>query len=353
MPEQTRKDWEVEVKAAVGKIGPARGADLEARTKSVTKDLMGKLPEANKVYLEQMMFATYCSALRDDKNISETEKGNRIKAYNSEVRRTLYGQQGQPRSSGSSEKTRQQTTSPQSKDQEKLRNDKMSIVGVLPLHVWETKPGPESSKFTERRLGMIVKLRNDTNISPRVNVAVIEGCVRFDPLAASGAEEILLEGETLPNPLIFDETLSKLRQSTIQRIRVSGHIRQESRDVPGLGMAYIGVLFPLLGGRTGAIVLEEPKTVSLKGNCEAIKNASTQPGIYQLVTLGPDRTIRDLAPEFRDGRLKIRLHVGSEILEVNPKILGELKSISWKSWSSLALPQMFEVPESGYPPTVQ
>jgi hypothetical protein len=63
--------------------------------------------------------------------------------------------------------------------------------------------------------------------------------------------------------------------------------------------------------------------------------------------------MRDLAPEFRDGRLKIRLHVGSEVLEINPKILGELKSVLSKSWSSLALPQMYEVPESGYSPTIQ
>src|SRR5262245_14265568 len=96
MPEQTRKDWEAEIKSAIGKIGPARGAELETRAKTVTKDLMGKLPEANRLYLEQMMLAVYCSALRDDKNLSETERANRIKAYNSEVRKTLSGQQAKP-----------------------------------------------------------------------------------------------------------------------------------------------------------------------------------------------------------------------------------------------------------------
>jgi hypothetical protein len=127
MPEQTRKDWEVEVKTAIGKIGPARGADLEARTKAVTKDLMGKLPEANKVYLEQMMFAAYCSALRDDKNISETEKGNRIKAYNNEVRRTLQGQQGKPQASRDSEKARRQAPLAQNEEQGTRRDPKNSI----------------------------------------------------------------------------------------------------------------------------------------------------------------------------------------------------------------------------------
>jgi hypothetical protein len=105
MPQQTQKDLEVEVRAAVGKIGPARGAELETKTKAVTRDLMGKLPQADKVYLQQMMFAAYCSALRDDKSISETEKGKRIKAYNDQVLKTLYGQQGKPQASGDPEKT--------------------------------------------------------------------------------------------------------------------------------------------------------------------------------------------------------------------------------------------------------
>jgi len=97
MPEQARKDVQVEVKAAVAKIGPVSGAELQTVTKAVTQDLMGKLPQADKVYLEQMMYVTYCSALRDDKTLSETEKANRIKAYNLEVRRTLQGQpQGKP-----------------------------------------------------------------------------------------------------------------------------------------------------------------------------------------------------------------------------------------------------------------
>ena len=60
IPEQTNKEWDVEVKAAVGKIGPVKGAELETRTKKATLDLMGKLPQADKVYLEQMMYATYC-----------------------------------------------------------------------------------------------------------------------------------------------------------------------------------------------------------------------------------------------------------------------------------------------------
>ncbi len=92
MPEQANKEWDVEVKAVVGKIGPVKGAELENRTKKATNDLMGKLPQADKVYLEQMMYATYCSGLRDDKTLSKSEKATRIRVYNLEIRKTLFRQ---------------------------------------------------------------------------------------------------------------------------------------------------------------------------------------------------------------------------------------------------------------------
>jgi hypothetical protein len=89
MPEQVNKNWEVEVNAAVAKIGPVKGGELIIRTKNATKDLLGKLPQSGKVYLEQMMYAAYCSALRDDRTIKESEKAKLLKEYNREVRRTM------------------------------------------------------------------------------------------------------------------------------------------------------------------------------------------------------------------------------------------------------------------------
>jgi hypothetical protein len=89
MPEQSKKDWEVEVNAAVLKIGPVKGGELKTRTSNVTKDLISKLPQAGRIYLEQMMYSSYCSALRDDKNISESEKAQRVREYNRELRITL------------------------------------------------------------------------------------------------------------------------------------------------------------------------------------------------------------------------------------------------------------------------
>ena len=94
IPEQARSDLEIEVRAAVGKIGSAKGTELETRTRNITQDLLGKLPQADKVYLEQMMYATYCSTLRDDPALSESQKSARIKAYNLELKRILGVAQG-------------------------------------------------------------------------------------------------------------------------------------------------------------------------------------------------------------------------------------------------------------------
>jgi hypothetical protein len=80
-PVQSRKDWDSEVKAEVGRIGFVRGAQLETKVKTATQDLMGKLPAADRVYLEQMMFSAYCTALRDDPKISGTEKSKQILEY--------------------------------------------------------------------------------------------------------------------------------------------------------------------------------------------------------------------------------------------------------------------------------
>lgn len=88
-PEQMTKDWEVQVKGEVVKIGPLKGGELQTKTKSATSDLLSRLPDADRVYLEQMMFSAYCSALRDDRSLKESERAERIKIYNQEVRKTI------------------------------------------------------------------------------------------------------------------------------------------------------------------------------------------------------------------------------------------------------------------------
>ena len=88
-PVQANKNWDTQVKTEVGKIGPVTGAQLETRVQSATIDLMGKLPGADRLYLEQMMFSAYCSALRGDKSISESAKAKQILEYRRELNKSL------------------------------------------------------------------------------------------------------------------------------------------------------------------------------------------------------------------------------------------------------------------------
>ena len=88
-PIQTGKDWEGEVNAAVAKIGPVSGGEVKTKAKAVTQDLLGKLPDAGKIYLEQMKYATICSSIRDDKALSESEKRKQMTEYESEFQRAI------------------------------------------------------------------------------------------------------------------------------------------------------------------------------------------------------------------------------------------------------------------------
>lgn len=95
-PEQMSKDSQTEVNASVAKIWRLSGAEAKVETKKTTQDLLGKLPSPDRVWLETMMYSSYCSALRDDKHLSEAEKAKRLKEYNGEVRRTINQQSSKP-----------------------------------------------------------------------------------------------------------------------------------------------------------------------------------------------------------------------------------------------------------------
>ncbi len=88
-PKQAPKDWNIQVAADVARIGPVRGGELTTRVQTVTQDLMGKLPGADRVYLEQMMFSAYCSALRDDKTMPEAAKAQQVLEYRRELQTAL------------------------------------------------------------------------------------------------------------------------------------------------------------------------------------------------------------------------------------------------------------------------
>ena len=88
-PKQQQRDWDNQVRAEVGRIGPVKGIELETKVKNVTQDLLVKLPNADRLYLEQMMFSAYCSALRDDASMSESAKARQILDYRRELQKAL------------------------------------------------------------------------------------------------------------------------------------------------------------------------------------------------------------------------------------------------------------------------
>ncbi|MGY0194404.1 ankyrin repeat domain-containing protein [Leptothrix sp. BB-4] len=89
MPKQASRDAEVEVRVGVRLLGDAKGPELEARARQLTTDLMGRLPRADRVYLEQMLFAAYCSAVRDNAALTEGEREARVLAYRREMQKAL------------------------------------------------------------------------------------------------------------------------------------------------------------------------------------------------------------------------------------------------------------------------
>ena len=88
-PKQQQKDWDTTVRAEVGRIGPVRGAELQTRVASATRDLLTKLPNADRLYLEQMRFSAYCSALRDDRTLDESAKARQVLDYRRELQKSL------------------------------------------------------------------------------------------------------------------------------------------------------------------------------------------------------------------------------------------------------------------------
>lgn len=90
IPKQISTDVDANINIAVGSLGKAKAGDISGKATTVTRDLLGKLPGANVVYLEQMMYATYCSSLRDSK-ISEEEKSKRLLDAATGVRAAVKG----------------------------------------------------------------------------------------------------------------------------------------------------------------------------------------------------------------------------------------------------------------------
>lgn len=114
-PKQISHDFEGEVTAEVAKIGPVSGGELKIKAKQIARDLFVNSAEGDRVYLEQMMYATYCSSLKDNTTLSKNEISQNIFDYNAVVRETIRAKQSAvvPKASKPSEKKK--ANAPQSK----------------------------------------------------------------------------------------------------------------------------------------------------------------------------------------------------------------------------------------------
>lgn len=188
------------------------------------------------------------------------------------------------------------------------------VQGVMSVHLREQVVGPDNVRFINRRLGFIVKALNPSTVPVTVEVFIIEGCVPIDPWFP---REAFIDRDLLPEQLIFNEDLAALARTAVQKIRITGAVRADSRVLPPGGVGYVGVLLPLPPGRSGAMIVVED-SASLKGQCSKIPRATPQPSIAQLLKIGPihHSEPEDIAPGFRDGSLKIKLHVGGKALTI-------------------------------------
>ncbi|MEP6958518.1 MAG: hypothetical protein ABI980_07285 [Nitrospirota bacterium] len=93
VPEQTTNDWAGEVNFAIAKIGPVSGVEAGGKLKKDAKDLLEKLPDAGKIYMELRMLTMYCSSLRDNTAMPESEKSKELKKYIEDIRAAIWPKQ--------------------------------------------------------------------------------------------------------------------------------------------------------------------------------------------------------------------------------------------------------------------
>ena len=120
------------------------------------------------------------------------------------------------------------------------------VQGVMAIPLREETIGPVKVRHVRHRLGFIVKVLNLSTVPKTVEVVILEGCVPIEPWFP---REVFLDRDLLPEQLIFNEDLDALARTAVQKIRVAGAVRADSRVLPPGGFGYVGVLLPLeLGG---------------------------------------------------------------------------------------------------------
>jgi len=225
------------------------------------------------------------------------------------------------------------------------------IEGAMPIHLSERETSPDEATFYKRRLAFIIKIANPSKTQKKAGESVLEGCVPIDPWLP---RDLFIDQELLPEKIVHDKALGSFQKTAVQKIRASGSVRSDSAFVPPLGVGYVGVLFSLPPGRTGAMMVVK-NSASLQGKCDEIPTPNLQPSVAQLFQIGPIHSSSsaptDVATGLRDGSLRIELRIGGDSLVVDHNLLLKLYPINWRHWDTLDLGRMYEEPDNDYPPS--
>ena len=77
-PVQISSNSKILVESSMGQIKAIKLPNLKVALNNIKNDLIEKLPNADKVFINQMIFSAYCSSIRDDKFTSNIEKSKKI-----------------------------------------------------------------------------------------------------------------------------------------------------------------------------------------------------------------------------------------------------------------------------------
>lgn len=230
----------------------------------------------------------------------------------------------------------------------------LEILGALPIHLYEEEkpifpPDQKSShKMLHHRLAIIFKVKNSSSTSALVHTALIEGCVKLDPIGA--AEESLPPEEQVELNGKHLNDIYERHKDTVQSIRVAGIFQEPSLSaflVPSQAVEYVGMLFPTSSGAYYIV----PGSASRSGECSKVKTTNKWATIDQLLEhASPHGFPKGLRSEFSNRQLKMYLLGTNSEIPILPSQIKPLISLRWDNWSNLLLPQMFENPQDTFPP---
>jgi hypothetical protein len=73
-PEAVSHDVKVSTEAQFAALGKLKGMELRNQTEVIANDVLARTPQADKVYVAQMLASMFCSLLRESKQLSDEDK---------------------------------------------------------------------------------------------------------------------------------------------------------------------------------------------------------------------------------------------------------------------------------------